>query len=87
MTAIDYDSHSTLLYTIDPYLSEARNEDGGVVRLADYNYTQAFDMNPSNGVIRAARWLDRETVENIKLSIKVQDLASENGLQTATSKL
>ncbi|XP_076446801.1 cadherin-23-like [Babylonia areolata] len=47
-------------------------------------FTIPFAINPSTGAISINGQLDRETLDSAVLVIRVQDLASQNGPQTAT---
>ena len=82
--ANDPDIAPILRYRIDPNSSEARNEEGTLIRVQEYDYLAALELNALDGLLRVLRILDRERVEIIKLGLIVEDLAAVNGLQTAS---
>lgn len=85
--ASDPDIAPILRYRIDPNSSEARNEEGTLIRVQEYDYLAALELNALDGLLRVLRLLDRERVETIKLGLVVEDLAAVNGPQTASGKL
>lgn len=87
LVAIDPDIAPILRYKIDPNSSEARNEEGTLIRIQEYDYLAAFELNALDGLLRVVRLLDRERVETIKLGLIVEDLAAVKEIQTASTTL
>lgn len=87
VVASDPDIAPILRYRIDPNSSEARNEEGTLIRVQEYDYLAALELNALDGLLRVLRLLDRERVEIIKLGLVVEDLAAVNGPQTASATL
>lgn len=87
LLAIDFDEHPVLRFNFDGNYSEARTEEGVILKQSEYDYMSAFDLNQSEGLIRVVKLLDREKVETIKLGVIVEDIASARGRQTASSTL
>lgn len=87
LEAVDLDAHPRLQYSLDPYNSEARNEEGAIVKPSEYNYMDAFEINEVDGVIRTVMPLDREQVEVIRLGLVCEDLEASTEKQTATATL
>ncbi|XP_050735758.1 cadherin-23-like isoform X6 [Eriocheir sinensis] len=85
--AVDLDAEPRLKYSLDPFNSEARNEEGSIVKPTEYNYMDAFEINEVDGVIRTAMSLDREQVEVIRIGLVCEDLEASTGKQTATATL
>ncbi|CAH0391322.1 unnamed protein product [Bemisia tabaci] len=85
IVAIDPDEKPVLRYHIDPENSEARSEEGTIVKGSEFDFINAFHLNPLDGLLRVVRLLDREKVENIRLAIHVEDLAATRGKQTAAA--
>ncbi|XP_013175482.1 PREDICTED: cadherin-23 [Papilio xuthus] len=87
--AHDPDEQPVLRYTIDKTGSAARNEEGVVVHLSEYDYLTMWDLNPVDGTLKVVRLLDREKIEIVKLMIRVEDMAAiETGpKQTASATL
>lgn len=85
--AVDLDAQPRLQYSLDPQNSEARNEEGTIVKPTEYNYMDAFEMNEVDGVIRTVVPLDRELVEVIRLGLICEDLEATTEKQTATATL
>ena len=79
--ANDSDETPIIRYKINPKNSEARNEEGSVVKLSEYDYISTFDLDPIDGTLQVIKVIDRERVEHIKLSIIVEDLAAAKGKQ------
>lgn len=73
-----------LFYQVDPNSSEARNEEGTLIKIQEYDYLAALELNASSGQLRVVKLLDRERVEIIRLGLVVQDLYAAKGLQTAS---
>lgn len=87
MIASDMDNEPMLRYFFDSESSEARSEDGVIIKQTEYDFMSAFDLNPNDGLIRVVKILDREKIEIIKIRVLVEDIASVNGKQIATSTL
>lgn len=87
VVATDPDDKPILRYRIDPENSEARNEDGTILKSAEYDYLGIFELNPTDGMIRIKKQLDREKVEVIRLSLTCEDLAAAKGRQVTSSVL
>lgn len=81
--AIDLDDTAILRYSINKRKSEAKNEEGTILKFSDFDYISAFDLNTVTGVLRITKMLDREKVEQIKLCIIAEDLGASNGPQIA----
>lgn len=73
-----------LRYRIDPDNSEARNEEGTIVKNTEYDFLSVFELGPLDGQLKVARLLDREQVETIRLALLVEDLAAAKGKQIAS---
>ncbi|CAG5108412.1 Similar to Cdh23: Cadherin-23 (Mus musculus) [Cotesia congregata] len=87
IVANDPDIAPILRYRIDPNSSEARNEEGTLIRIQEYDYLAAFELNALDGLLRVVKLLDRERVETIKLGLVVEDLAAVKGSQSASAVL
>uniref|UniRef100_A0ABD2XK31 Cadherin domain-containing protein n=1 Tax=Trichogramma kaykai TaxID=54128 RepID=A0ABD2XK31_9HYME len=87
VVANDPDIAPILRYTIDANSSEARNEEGSLIRIQEYDYLAALELNSVDGLIRVVKLLDRERVETIRLALLVEDLAAVKGVQTASAVL
>ncbi|XP_063975231.1 cadherin-23 isoform X2 [Diachasmimorpha longicaudata] len=87
IVAHDPDISPILRYRIDSNASEARNEEGTLIRLQEYDYLAALELNAIDGLLRVKRLMDREKVETIKLGLIVEDLAAVKGVQTASAIL
>lgn len=87
--AKDPDNMPILRYQLDQQNSIAKNEDGVIVKLSEYDYMSAWDLNPLDGMLRVVRLLDREKVELVRLSLIVEDIAAVTGgdKQTASGIL
>ncbi|EDV92750.1 GH18658 [Drosophila grimshawi] len=79
--ATDPDQSPILRYKLNAEHSEARNEEGGLVKITEYDYLGAFDLDAIQGYLKVIKLLDREKVEHIKLAITVEDLAATKGKQ------
>lgn len=86
LEATDPDTTAKLLYKIDTNC-EAKNEQGVLLKSVDYDCMGTFHLNASSGILTIAKLLDRETVESMRIGVVVEDIASNIGPQTATSKL
>lgn len=82
--AQDPDVAPILRYRVDPNSSEARNEEGTLIKVQEYDYLAALELNALDGLLRIVKLLDRERVETIRLGLVVEDLAAVRGLQTAS---
>lgn len=87
LNASDLDNEPVLRYFFDSDASEARTENGVIIKQSEYDFMSAFDLNPNDGVIRVVKMLDREKVETMKIAILVEDIASMSGKQVATGIL
>lgn len=85
--ATDPDQKPILRYKLNAEISEARNEEGGLVKISEYDYMGAFELDPIQGHLKVIKLLDREKVEHIKLAITVEDLAAAKGRQIVEGKL
>lgn len=52
LIANDQDSGSVLQYKLDANTSEARSEIGALVKTSEYDYLSAFEINPTDGMIK-----------------------------------
>lgn len=86
LKAIDPDEKPILRYKVDRDLSEARNEDGAVVKITEYDFLSAFELNPVDGTLRVSRLIDREKVETIRMMFVVEDLAATKGKQVSSGE-
>lgn len=82
--ATDQDDRPILRYSLCQALSEARNEDGGLVSEFDVEHT--FEINSVEGKLMVRNNIDREQMELIKVCIKVEDIAAATTGQTATGE-
>lgn len=85
--ATDLDEHPVLRYHIDANSSEARSEEGAIIKPTEYDYVGAFELNPSDGLLRVVKILDREKVEKIRLGIVVEDVAAAQDRQIVSTFL
>lgn len=85
--ASDLDEAPILRYQINRSNSEARNEDGTLVKLSEYDFISLFDLNSIEGTIRVSKLIDRERVEFIKLSVIAEDLGAAKGPQIVEAYL
>lgn len=85
--AQDPDSKPSLRYRLDNWTSEARSEEGVLIKQSDYDYVSAFELNEDDGMLRVVKLLDRERVEHIKLGFTVEDVAALNGRQVVPGLL
>jgi hypothetical protein len=86
VTAVDPDDKPVLRYHIDADSSEARSEEGTIIKSSEYDYVSLFDLNALDGELRVVKLLDRERVETIRLGIRVEDLAASKEKQTSSGK-
>ncbi|XP_026823897.1 uncharacterized protein LOC105277425 isoform X1 [Ooceraea biroi] len=87
VVAQDPDVAPILRYRVDSNSSEARNEEGTLIKIQEYDYLAALELNALDGLLRIVRLLDRERVETIRLGLIVEDIAAVRGLQTASATL
>lgn len=83
---MDPDEKPVLRYHIDPENSEARSEEGTIIKSSEYDYMSLFDLNPLDGQLRVVKLLDRERVETIRLGIRVEDLAASKEKQISSGR-
>lgn len=86
LIAKDPDSNPILRYHIDHQNSEARNEDGALIKIGDYDFISMFDLNPMTGMLKIAKLIDRERIEVIRLGLIVEDLGAIGKPQIGTCK-
>lgn len=87
LMANDLDNEPMLRFFFDSESSEARSENGVIIKQTEYDYMSAFDLNPNEGLIRVVKMLDREKIETLKMGLIVEDIASVKGKQIATATL
>uniref|UniRef100_A0A1B0CCE9 Putative cadherin egf lag seven-pass g-type receptor n=1 Tax=Lutzomyia longipalpis TaxID=7200 RepID=A0A1B0CCE9_LUTLO len=87
LIATDPDVKPILRYSVDPATSEARSEEGAIVKLSEYDYLSAFEINAVDGLVRVVKLVDREKVEQIKLGFTVEDIAAAKGRQLVPGAL
>ncbi|XP_017844659.1 cadherin-23 [Drosophila busckii] len=85
--ATDADQDAILRYKLNAEHSEARNEEGALVKATEYDYLAAFELDAIQGSLQVIKLLDRERVEHIKLAITVEDLAAAKGRQIVEAYL
>lgn len=76
VVALDPDSKPILRYRIDGQSSEARSEEGVLIKPTEYDYLNAFELNEDDGLLKVIKILDREKVEHIKLGFTVEDVGA-----------
>lgn len=81
VVAVDLDSTSELRYSINYARSEARNEDMMLVEPGLFR--DVFLIDPTDGTIKVGKQLDRESFDQIKLKLQVEDIAAETTGQIA----
>lgn len=54
VVAHDSDVNPILRYFLDPSVSEARSEEGVLIKLTEYDYVNAFHLSPNNGVLKVS---------------------------------
>jgi len=84
---MDPDDKPVLRYHIDADNSEARSEEGTIIRSSEYDYVSLFALNPLDGQLQVVKLLDRERVETIRLGIRVEDLAASKEKQTSSGMM
>ncbi|XP_063244010.1 cadherin-23 [Bacillus rossius redtenbacheri] len=85
--AVDPDARPVLKYRLDAGSSEARSEEGTIVKVSDYDYVGAFELHAHTGDLRVMKQLDREKVETVRLGLVVEDVASVKGKQVTKAIL
>lgn len=84
LNAVDPDEKSVLRFGINRDFSEARNEDGVVVKISDYDFMTAFELNSVDGTLKVRQLIDREKVQIIRIMFYVEDLAAVGGRQISS---
>ncbi|XP_036234309.2 cadherin-23 isoform X2 [Bactrocera oleae] len=79
--AADLDESPIIRYRINRGNCVARNEEGTFIKLSDFDFVSAFDLDPIEGTLKVLKLLDREKVEYLKLAINAEDLAAIKGKQ------
>ncbi len=87
VSAEDMDSEASLRYYFDDSTSEARTENGVIIKPSEFDYLAAFELNPLDGLLRITKPLDREKMETLKIGIVVEDVAAATDKQTASGTL
>lgn len=87
VVANDLDADARLKFTLIAQLSEARSEEGVLVKPAEYGFVEAFAIDADTGVVRVVRLIDRERIEQIRLAVAVDDVAASGARQSATAYL
>nr|XP_022904889.1 cadherin-23 [Onthophagus taurus] len=87
ISAIDFDSNPEIKYILDGENCKGENERGFYLSNEDFDCENSFVLDEETGILSINRILDREIVEIIKLGIKAEDVASENGPQIAKAIL
>lgn len=54
LEAHDLDMNPELRYYLDPNVSEARSEEGVLIKTSEYDFVNAFELNPIDGVIKVS---------------------------------
>lgn len=85
--ARDPDSQPILRYRLDNQTSEARSDEGVLIKATEYDYLSAFELNEDDGLLKVVKILDREKVEHIKLGFTVEDVAALKGRQVVSGIL
>ncbi|GLH04217.1 Cadherin-87A [Gryllus bimaculatus] len=85
--AIDPDDKPILRYRLDASNSEARSEEGTLIKSSEYDFMSMFELDPISGYLRVVKILDRERVETIRLGLTVEDLAAAKGKQVSSAIL
>lgn len=85
--ANDQDTLPILRYRIDANNSEARNEEGTILKQTDTDYVNLFELNSLDGMLRVKKHIDREKVETIRLALICEDLAATKGEQVVHAVL
>lgn len=85
--ANDQDMLPILRYRIDANNSEARNEEGTILKPTDTDVLDLFELNSLDGMLRVKKQIDREKVETIRLALLCEDLAATKEEQIAHAVL
>lgn len=85
--AQDLDDNAQLRFALNAQLSEARSEEGILIKASEYNFVEAFEIDAETGRVRVRRLVDRERIEQIKLAVVVEDIAAAGAKQTDTAFL
>lgn len=54
LEAHDLDANPKLRYYLDPNVSEARSEEGVLIKTSEYDFANAFELNPIDGTIKVS---------------------------------
>lgn len=54
LVAHDLDVNPKLRYYLDRNVSEARSEEGILIKTSEYDFVNAFELNPVDGVIKVS---------------------------------
>lgn len=87
LVAHDLDADAVLKFYLDATVSEARSEEGVLIKPTDYDFINAFHLNSVDGVLKVVKVIDRERVEQIKLGVMVEDVSAIGPKQVATAFL
>ncbi|KAK6187125.1 hypothetical protein SNE40_005217 [Patella caerulea] len=86
INATDPDSGSNLEYSL--YGAEARDSGGNIISaVSQFDYREAFKVDPSTGVVRTNLKLGRDLAAQIGFRIEAKDTNSVTGIQTATTSV
>lgn len=85
VVAMDLDFNAELRYSINYAKSEARNED--MVLVDPALIKDLFSIEQTDGTIKVAKQLDRETFDQVKLRLQVEDIAAQTLDQVAHTYL
>lgn len=64
LKAHDLDANPKLRYYLDPNVSEARSEEGVLIKTSEYDFVNAFELNPVDGIITVSVQLVNFTTSN-----------------------
>ena len=89
LEANDPDANAVLRFTVDNEKSEARNGEGRVVELSDYDWSSMFTVNQNTGDVLVSDRLDREMIQEFELEVVVEDISAASGTdrQIATTSV